>query len=80
MSGSSTRALHLVLDSTAALSKFIEECEVESLATIWSHLSRGIDNPRIREMTEEVVKTTVWQTRQILRTIEDILREASREQ
>lgn len=66
-----------VMDSTAALSKFLEECELKSLAIIFDYLKEGIEDPRIRELTEEVVKTSLWQTVHILRAFQSILEERS---
>ncbi len=79
LSGDTVPPLYGVLDSTAALSRFLEECEVQSLSIICEYLQDSIENPEIREMTAEIVRTTLWQTTQILQALEQILEEVSRE-
>ncbi len=80
MNGDTVPATHKVLDSTAALSRFLEECEVQSLSIICEYLGDSIENPEIREMTAEIVRTTLWQTTQILQALEQILEEIAHEQ
>ncbi len=80
MSGDSVSPLYGALDSTAALSRFLEECEVQSLHIICDYLGESIENTDIREMTAEIVRTTLWQTTQILQALEHILDEVAHEQ
>lgn len=53
---------------------------MQSLAAIYYHLRGGIDDQRLRELTDEVVRKSLWQIAQILRALETMLEEASHEE
>ncbi|MFQ5837867.1 MAG: hypothetical protein ACE5HJ_03700 [Thermoplasmata archaeon] len=63
-----------------ALITLLRECDVQSLAAIYYHLRGGIDDQRLRELTDEVVRKSLWQIAQILRALETMLEEASHEE
>ncbi len=62
---------------TETLVKLLEECLVQSLAIIYYYLREGIGDPRIQELTDEVVRTTLWQTAQVCRAFRELQEETA---
>ncbi len=64
---------HQTDDSATNLLRLLEECEVQSLVAAFSGLRGGIEDPRMRELTDEIILTSLSETTQIVQAIRTIL-------
>lgn len=78
MCGNHASPAREVFTPSQALLRLLENCGVLSLATIYYHLREGIENPDVRELTDETVKTSLMQIAQILKAVEATVEEADR--
>lgn len=58
---------------TDVLARLLRDCDVESLAALYYSLREGIEDPEVRETTDEVVRASLRRISRVLEAIGSML-------